>query len=204
MPRTLVVSAFPPDENAMRHRFLLALSLAFLFTSLLSLEADETTRNASGNPSDSGETIELPDVLPPPTSVVEARSRARLLHETIHGTLQIVHRDFFDEDDAHAIPSASLEDVFHELATHYNIELKWLIVDTDVVNVDHQPEDEFEKAAVKALQNYHEAVEANRYRFAGSIRLASQCLKCHVKHRTSTEDRTAGLLIAMPIRVSPK
>ena len=190
----------------MRHRFLLALSLAIFFTSFLTLRAEETTRDASGKPASSGETGTTSDVLPLPTSVVEARSRARLLHETIHGTLQIVHRDFFDEDDAHAIPSASLEDVFHELATNYNIELKWLIVNTDVVNVDHQPEDEFEKAAVTALrkkQDYHEAVEADRYRFAGPIRLASQCLKCHVKHRTSTEDRTAGLLITMPIRLSP-
>ncbi|EMI19850.1 signal peptide protein [Rhodopirellula maiorica SM1] len=159
-------------------------------------------KNGVANVGDSGAAS---DVLPPPTSVIEARSRARLLHETIHGTLQVVHRDFFDEDDAHAIPSASLEDVFHELATHYNIELQWLIIDTDVVNVDHQAEDEFEKSAVKAIakkQAYYEAVEADRYRFAGAIRLASQCLKCHVKHRTSTEDRTAGLLIAMPIRLT--
>lgn len=190
----------------MRHRFLVVLSLGIFLTSLMTLRAEETPRDTHGKPAKNGQTDTPADTLPPPTSLAEARARARLLHETIHGTLQIVHRDFFDEDEAHAIPSASLEDVFHELATHYNIQLKWLIVDTDVVNVDHQPEDEFEKAAVKALrkkQIYHEAVEADRYRFAGSIRLASQCLKCHVKHRKSTEDRTAGLLIAMPIRVSP-
>ncbi|WP_231744023.1 c-type heme family protein [Stieleria neptunia] len=132
----------------------------------------------------------------------EARARAKLLHEAIGGTLQVVHRDFFDEDDAHAIPSASLEDVFSELSRSYDVDMKWLIVETDVVNVDHQAEDEFEKAAVKALKAgkpMHEAVEAERYRFAGPIRLASQCLKCHVKNRKSTEDRTAGLLISMPL-----
>lgn len=30
-----------------------------------------------------------------PATTSEARARARLLHETIHGALQVVHRDFF-------------------------------------------------------------------------------------------------------------
>ncbi|MFV1995493.1 MAG: hypothetical protein ACC661_08650, partial [Verrucomicrobiales bacterium] len=51
-----------------------------------------------------------------PATVAEARGRARLLHETIHGALQVMHRDFFDPEDRHRIPSASLEDVFDELA----------------------------------------------------------------------------------------
>ena len=138
----------------------------------------------------------------PPQSVSEARSRAMLLHEMIRGTLQVVHRDFFDEDNAHAIPSASMEDVFHELERGYDVELKWLTVNTDIVNVDHQAEDEFELRAVKKLASgspFIEASGANRYRFAGPIRLRSQCLKCHVKRRTSNDDRTAGLLIAMPL-----
>ncbi len=141
------------------------------------------------------------DSIPSPTTVTEARARARLLYETIRGTLQVVHRDLFDEDETHAIPSASLEDVFDELAHSYQVELKWLNVETDPINVDHLPNDDFERAAVKALKAgkpRYEAVEQDRYRFAGSIRLASQCLKCHVKQRASTEDRTAGLLISMP------
>jgi len=144
--------------------------------------------------------------IPTAGSISEARARAMLLHESMRGSLQVVHRDFFDEDNAHAIPSSSLEDVFEELATNYGVELKWLIVETDIVNVDHQAEDEFEKAAVaelKAGKLSHEAVEQTRYRFAGRIRLASQCLKCHVKHRTSTEDRSAGLLISMPLNINP-
>lgn len=143
--------------------------------------------------------------VPPPTTVAEADARARLLHETIHGAIQVVHRDFFDEDNPGAIPSASLEDVFAELAESYHVELKWLIVETDVLNVDHQPKDDFERAAVKALRNgepQYAEVQQDRYRFAGPIRLASQCLKCHVKHRLTTEDRTAGLLISMPLNVS--
>ncbi len=143
------------------------------------------------------------DAIPAPTSIAEARARARLLHESIHGTLQIVHRDFFVEDKG-SIPSASLEDMFEELAKSYQVELKWLVVETDIVNVDHEAVDDFEKAAVVALkagEPRFEAVEGERYRFAGPIRLASQCLKCHVQHRRDTADRTAGLLISMPLNL---
>ena len=106
-----------------------------------------------------------------PTNLSEARARARLLHETIRGTLQVVHRDFFDEDNASAIPSASLEDVFDELHQGFDVQIKWLVVDTDVVNVDHRAQDAFEKKAVKALaagKPFTDAVEADRYRFAGT------------------------------------
>tara|TARA_R110002049_G_scaffold285698_4_gene466975 strand:+ start:95009 stop:95545 length:537 start_codon:yes stop_codon:yes gene_type:complete len=172
----------------------------FVLVSVCGLFAPTLMGNESAVPSQV-------EPFPPSTSIGEARSRARLLHETIRGTLQVMHRDFFDEDDAAAIPSASLEGVFDELAETYDVRLKWLIVETDIVNVDHNPEDAFERAAVIALKKgrpRHEAVEQDRYRFAGPIRLASQCLKCHVKHRTSTEDRTAGLLISMPVLIDRK
>lgn len=141
------------------------------------------------------------------TSIAEARSRARLLHESIHGTLQVVHRDLFNDDDPQAIPSSSLKDVFDELTSEFQVELKWLVVDTDVVNVDHQPTNDFEHAAVSALKRgleHFEQFDAHRYRFAGSIRLGSQCLKCHVKRRSSNADRTAGLLISMPLNAQSR
>lgn len=143
--------------------------------------------------------------IPPPATIVEARSRAQLLFEMIHGTLQVVHRDFFEEDDALAIPSASLEDVFHELSVSYDVKLKWLVVNADALNVDHLPADAFEKKAVEALaagKPLVETTENGRYRFAGPIRLPSQCLKCHVKRRTTNTDRTAGLLISMPLQAA--
>ena len=111
-----------------------------------------------------------------------------------------MHRDFFVEEQSRTVPSASLEDVFSELSKAYKVDVKWLVVDTDVVNVDHQPQGAFEIEAAQSLASgkpRFEAVENDRYRYAGSIRLASQCLKCHVKDRTSTHDRTAGLLISM-------
>ena len=137
-----------------------------------------------------------------PRTVVEARDRSKLLYETIRGVLQVVHRDLFDDEDTFAIPSRSMEDVFDELESSHGVEVRWLTVNADVLNVDHKPRDAFEKAAVKALaagSRQFEKTEANVYRYAGPIRLASQCLKCHVKLRTSTEDRTSGLVISMPL-----
>ena len=137
-----------------------------------------------------------------PTTQQEARSRAALLHLLTDGALQVMHRDFFDDENPHTIPSASLEDVFKELSASGNIQMRWLVVDTDVVNIDHRPADEFEQKAIAALaagKSHFEAVDNGQYRFAGPIRLASQCLKCHVRNRTSTRDRVAGLSLTMPI-----
>lgn len=137
-----------------------------------------------------------------PTTTAEARGRAQLLHETIHGALQVMHRDFFREDEKLTIPSRSLEDVFRELTRSYGVELRWLAVNTDAMNVDHEPKTEFEKNAVKALASGRQEFETSDdkfYRHAGAIRLASQCLKCHVPNRTSTKDRTAGLVITIPL-----
>ena len=138
----------------------------------------------------------------PPSNVDEARGRAKLLHELIHGTLQVVHRDFFEEDDPLAIPSSSMEDVFIEMSRSFGVEIKWLNAGTDVVNVDHDPADAFERSAAAKIgkgEPFFDAFSENQYRFAGSIRLPSQCLKCHVKRRNSTRDRFAGLLISMPV-----
>ncbi len=60
--------------------------------------------------------------------------------------------------------------------------------------------DKYRAVALAAGKNQFEKLDEGRFRYAGRIRLASQCLKCHVKHRTSTEDRAAGLLITMPLR----
>src|SRR5690554_1746673 len=92
------------------------------------------------------------EAITPAATLSEARSRARLLHEMIHGSLQVVHRDFFDDDNPSSIPSASFEDVFAAMEESYQVKLKWLIVETDMLNVDHQPVDDFEHAAVKALR----------------------------------------------------
>lgn len=141
----------------------------------------------------------------PAATVEEARARARILHEAFHGALQVMHRDFFDEDDARVLPSGSLEDVFKELERSYNVQVRWLAVNAKAMNVDHEPNSDAEKKAVKALaggkQEYELATDGE-YLHVGTIRLASQCLKCHLPRRTSTEDRAAALSIKMPLKRS--
>jgi len=139
---------------------------------------------------------------PPPISVSEARGRAKLLHEAMHGALQVMHRDLFDEDQSRSIPSRSLEDVFKGVEHKHNVSLRWLVVNATAMNVDNNPRDDFEKQAAKALaagEPFHESIEQDRYRFAGPIRLSSTCLKCHVPFRKSLEDRMAGLTISIPV-----
>ena len=138
-----------------------------------------------------------------PTTVAEARARARILHETVHGALQVMHRDFFREDEGLIIPSHSLEDVFRELARSQHVKLRWLVVNADAMNIDNKPKTEFEKRAAKALasgEQAYESITQDSYSYAGTIRLSSQCLKCHVPRRTSTEDRAAGLVILVPLQ----
>ncbi len=144
----------------------------------------------------------------PAKSIVEARARSRILHETIHGALQVMHRDFFDEENIHTIPSRSLEDVFLELERTYGVSLRWISVNAKALNVDHEPSDEFEKKAAQQLssgEKEYETVEPAcddkpaKYRHVGAIRLASQCLKCHLPNRRSNQDRLAGLAITMDV-----
>ena len=138
-----------------------------------------------------------------PSSFDEARGRARLLHETLHGVLQVMHRDFFDDESTHRIPSRSLEDVFAELAREHKVSVRWLAVNAEALNIDHKPRSEFERNAVDALKAgkpEYELREKGVYRFAGAIRLSSQCLKCHLPNRTSTKDRAAGLVISIPMQ----
>jgi hypothetical protein len=141
----------------------------------------------------------------PATSVEEARHRARLLHEAVHATLQIVHHEYYREDEGLLLPASTLKKVFREMANRQKVELRWIAVNAQAMNADHTAETDFEKGAVKALTagaDEFEQMEQGVYRRAGPITLGSDCLKCHVPSRTSTHDRTAGLIIAMPVELS--
>lgn len=135
-------------------------------------------------------------------SVNEARDRAKLLHDTVHATLQIVHRQYYREDEGLTIPAATLKGVFQELSDRQKIEIRWLAVNAQAMNVDHKPRDEFEMNAVKAIlsgKEDYEHAQDGIYRRVGIITLTSDCLKCHLPTRTSTKDRAAGLIIAIPV-----
>jgi hypothetical protein len=136
-------------------------------------------------------------------SAAEAPGRARLLHEAIHATLQIVHHEYYREDEALKLPAATLQSVFQELATRQKVELRWLAVNAQAMNVDHVPRTDFEKQAVQALSagqaEFTQQTDQALY-YAGAITLDSSCLKCHAPTRTSNRDRAAALVIKMPLR----
>ncbi|WP_339744536.1 DUF3365 domain-containing protein [uncultured Rubinisphaera sp.] len=138
-----------------------------------------------------------------PSTIAEARGRAKLLHETIHGILQIIHRDFFDDESGQIIPSHSLEEVFEELAASYDVQVNWLAVNARAMNLDNEAKTEFEHKAVKVLsegKDRFEELSDGTYQYAGAIRLPSQCLKCHVPARNNNKERAAGLVIIMPLK----
>lgn len=174
----------------------LAMVLSSLFLLLEEVSAEESQQE-----------VDPPRQLHYPTTAVEARVRARILHETVHGALQVIHRDFFEEEESRVIPSHSLEDVFKELSRSQGIKVRWLAVNARAMNVDNEPRTEFEKQAVKVLsagKSEFEQITDKEYQFTGSIRLASQCLKCHLPMRKSNEARVAGLVISMPLKVPEK
>ncbi len=138
-----------------------------------------------------------------PVTLNEARGQARLLHETIHTTLQIVHRQYYREDEGLALPASTLETVFDELEASRNIKLHWLAVDAQPMSVDHKPRNDFEKnavAALKAGQESFELAEGAVFRHVGVITLSNQCLKCHLPARRSTKARKAALVITLPLK----
>ena len=142
----------------------------------------------------------------PPREIREARARARLLHEALNGALQVIHRDFFREGEHMAIPSESLTDVFRELERSMKVKVGWLAVNAKAMNPDHRAKSPFEKKAVEAIgsgRETYEAVEGGTYRYAGSVNLGNQCLKCHVPDRQSLEDRKASLVISMQLDPDP-
>lgn len=134
----------------------------------------------------------------------EARQRAQLLHETMHATLQIVHHEYYREDEGLTIPAATLNRVFREVATRQGVELRWLAVQGEPMNTDHKARNEFERKAAAALaagQEEYESSAGGTYRRAATITLTSECLKCHAPSRTSNKPLAAGLIISMPIRL---
>lgn len=159
-------------------------------------------RAQTPNPSAATKPATAPEIAPA-TNLAEARARAMLLHESFHGALLAVHRDFFDDDNPGVLPSQSLSDVFEELGKTSGVEIRWLTGNADEVNPDHQPRGDFETAAIERLRNgatMHDSLIDGELHFVGRIRLASQCLKCHVKSRRTLEDRFSALRISVPIR----
>mgnify|MGYP001562913480 FL=1 len=137
-----------------------------------------------------------------PLSVVEARGRAKLLHETYEATLLTIHRQYFHEGKGMPVPSRALEDIFHRVARRSNVEARWIAVNAQAMSIEHNPKDDFEKAAVRALDAGHESYELlqrGTYRRAAAVTLVSDCIKCHT---SQTRAPIAGLVITMRVAMN--
>ncbi|MEZ6132932.1 MAG: DUF3365 domain-containing protein [Planctomycetaceae bacterium] len=138
-----------------------------------------------------------------PVTLSAAKLQAAALHEAMHSALRVTHDRFYREDEGLPIPAATLKEVFADLKQKQNITLRWLVVEGQAMNTDHVAQDDFEREAVAALKSgrpHLDKVQDGIYRRAGPITLSNHCLKCHVPDRRSTDDRTAGLLISIPIQ----
>ena len=160
------------------------------------------TISSGGSKESFGEKPKTSLAAAPIPSVNEARGRARLLHETVRAMLQVVHHEYYREDEKLPIPARTFKKAFRDVSERQKVELRWLAVTGQPMNQDHIAQNDFEKNAVSAIASgadEWELAEGGVYRHAGAIALTSECLKCHVPNRTNTQNRAAALVISMPL-----
>jgi hypothetical protein len=136
-------------------------------------------------------------------SIAEARERAKLMHNIYSATLDVLHHHFFRRDRS-VLPARAMEDVFAEMDKQSSIKAGWISVNTKPMSIHHEPKNEFEKQAAKALaagKGEFEFVEKGMYHRAGAIPLGSGCVSCHTGFfaKTPQSQRVAGLVISIPI-----
>jgi len=136
-------------------------------------------------------------------SVIVARDRAKIMHDIYAATLDMLHDRYFHRDRA-IVPANAMEDVFSKIKKQSKVEAQWISVNTNPMNIDHEPKSDFEKKAaaeIAAGKSESETVEGGYYRRAGVISLTGGCINCHVgffKDSTKTP-KFAGLVISMPV-----
>ena len=140
-------------------------------------------------------------------SVEAARERATLMHNIYSATLEMMHHRYFNHDRA-TIPARALEDVFAEIDRQANIKSRWIAVSSRAMSIEHEPEGDFELAAVKAIrqgEDHFERTSEATYRRVGAIRLSGGCMNCHGRFgSTSTSKKFAGLVIEIPLQKAPE
>lgn len=138
--------------------------------------------------------------------VAAARERAKLVHDIYTVTLDVMHERYF-RNDRSTIPARAMEDVFAEVARTNKIDARWIGVNARTMGINHEPKDEFEKNAARAIgsgQEDFEAVENGVYRRAQGVPLAVGCLTCHGSFgMVPKTPRFAGLVINIPVDKEP-
>jgi hypothetical protein len=136
-------------------------------------------------------------------SVEVARQRAKLTHSICSAMLDVIHHQYFRHERS-TVPAVAMEDAFPRIADQENVSARWITVNAKVMNIDHEPQDEFEQQAAKAIaagKPEYESVEKGIYRRAQGISLMNKgCLQCHLGFGASGRiDRFAGLVIAIEV-----
>lgn len=169
------------------------LCVAFSLSAVATSQTNENKKAAAAQPDDGQKRL----------TVAEARERAKLIHNIYAATLDSMHHHFFRRERS-VLPARALEDVFAEIDRQSNIKAGWISVNTKAMSVHHEPKNEFEKNAAKAIaagKGDFEVVEDGYYRRAGAIPLGSGCVNCHTGFfsKTPQTQRFAGLIISVPI-----
>lgn len=136
-------------------------------------------------------------------TVEMARDRAENMHEMYGATLEMLHHRYFHRDRS-LLPARAMEDIFADMKRRTSVEARWISVNTKAMNIDHEPETDFEKKAaseIAAGKQAFEAVEEGVYRRATAIPLKAGCIGCHAGAfaAASKTPRFAGLVISVPM-----
>lgn len=156
-------------------------------------EANENKKAVATQPDEGGKRV----------MVSEARERAKLMHNIYAATLDTMHHHFFRRDRS-VLPARAMEDVFAEMERQSKIKAGWISVNTKAMSIHHEPKNEFEKQAAKAIaagKTEFELVENGYYHRAEAIPLGAGCVSCHTPFfsKTPQTQRFAGLVISVPI-----
>ena len=133
-----------------------------------------------------------------------ARERAKLAGEIYAASLHMLHHHYFLREKS-VVPARAMEDLFDQIRRDSHLSARWISVNAKAMSIDHEPQNEFEKNAARALaggENAFELVEAGRYRVATSIPLRGGCMHCHGSFGGSESKirHYAGLVIEIPTR----
>jgi hypothetical protein len=135
--------------------------------------------------------------------IVVARDRAKIMHEIYASTLNVMHHRYFHGDRT-MVPARAMEEIFSDIKLESRAQAKWISVNLKAMNIDHEPNNAFEKQAAKEIaagKSEVEIIEDGYYRRAVAIRLSDGCIRCHenfFKEPTKTP-KFAGLVISMPV-----
>ena len=181
-----------------------AAGLAALTVAFCSAPQGGETPAETGAPKKKVPVIEEKDRVP----VEVARDRARLMHDIYTATLEVMHHRYFHREKS-VVPARAMEDVFDEMKLHSKTEARWIAVNLRAMSIDHEPETDFEKHAVREIvagKSDVEIIEGGYFRRATVIPLHDGCISCHegTFRQPTKSPKYAGLVISIPVTEAVK